>query len=746
MIAPSPRERLECLLQRFDAGRLPHAGGRTLQDHLLGTWAILCRWRQPDWVCEAGAFHSVYGTDVYEGQLVPASERDRVRAAIGEAAERLVYLFSMMSRRAFVQRIETMDEIPATEMGIPCRGDVGGRHEDATRSEVIALLVLLMANEAEQACASDRGPSLWVGRASALAVKARGSNFPVPPVFNECRARVLPEDESTARDAYRTGLVAMRTNRRDARPHLARAAALLPCVGEPAVWLAYLDLQEGDLAAAAGRAAQAREIFEQWGVAWDKRMSWKQWTWVASFIVQHAAASVELGPLPSPNADALRRFPDVLRRGTTHEVFLGTRASDDAPRGSARLQSYLASFATNASDPLMKVYPALPAKPWHDADAFPLARALTDDYDVIRSEILALDQGAFVPESEKIARTGSWDVLFLFERGRKHEVVCEACPVTTRILEEHGAVRTMAGLIYVSRLRPGTHIVPHCGPTNVRLRCHLGIQVPEGNCGIRVEGQSRRWVQGGCIVFDDFLQHEAWNHARTDRIVLIVDLWHPDLEPEEIAVLEGLHRYAAAHAISLSKYWRANDQARSAAAVPRRGADESAAEYLRRLESLGTLLFHGSPHRGIEVLEPRRASDEAGGAWYNDAAVYAVPAVIAVGRAILPRRDLVSGYWEISASRDRHQSGGPLLTVSPNVELGGGSVYIVEKRNFHGSTALHEWKCAEPVRVLVEVPVTVDDYVVLGGRIARAPERDSRSAQQVGSDTPDGNTSASTLP
>jgi len=47
--------------------------------------------------------------------------------------------------------------------------------------------------------------------------------------------------------------------------------------------------------------------------------------------------------------------------------------------------------------------------------------------------------------------------------------------------------------------------------------------------------------------------------------VLIVDLWHPDLTPAEIAFLEGLHRYGAHQADSLTAYWaaKADSQAKA---------------------------------------------------------------------------------------------------------------------------------------------------------------------------------------
>jgi aspartyl/asparaginyl beta-hydroxylase (cupin superfamily) len=65
-------------------------------------------------------------------------------------------------------------------------------------------------------------------------------------------------------------------------------------------------------------------------------------------------------------------------------------------------------------------------------------------------------------------------------------------------------------------------------------------------------------------VFDDFFEHEAWNHTPHDRIVLIVDLWHPGLSPVEVRLLDGLHRYQVAQAGRLGRYFAANERGRSA--------------------------------------------------------------------------------------------------------------------------------------------------------------------------------------
>jgi aspartate beta-hydroxylase len=205
------------------------------------------------------------------------------------------------------------------------------------------------------------------------------------------------------------------------------------------------------------------------------------------------------------------------------------------------------------------VYPDLPSRPWHDPAGFSIVDYLESHFREIRAELLAVTD--FHPESERIGRTGDWDVAFLYERGRRNDDTCAACPVTTRGIETHPTVRTLAGLIYVSRMRAHTHIDAHRGPTNLRVRCHLGLEVPDGDCSLRVGDEVRRWTEGRCLVFDDYFEHEAWNHTDEDRVVLIVDLWHPGLSDTEVTLLEGLQTYAHVHAERLGRYWSANARA-----------------------------------------------------------------------------------------------------------------------------------------------------------------------------------------
>ena len=62
---------------------------------------------------------------------------------------------------------------------------------------------------------------------------------------------------------------------------------------------------------------------------------------------------------------------------------------------------------------------------------------------------------------------------------------------------------------------------------------HLPLVVPE-NCGqLRVGNESRTWREGELLIFDDSIEHEAWNHSEHDRIVLIFEVWRPELTAEE---------------------------------------------------------------------------------------------------------------------------------------------------------------------------------------------------------------------
>lgn len=63
--------------------------------------------------------------------------------------------------------------------------------------------------------------------------------------------------------------------------------------------------------------------------------------------------------------------------------------------------------------------------------------------------------------------------------------------------------------------------------------------VPD-RCAFRVGGETREWRVGEAFVFDDTIEHEAWNDSDSIRAVLIIDVWNPYLTEVERTMLRHL--------------------------------------------------------------------------------------------------------------------------------------------------------------------------------------------------------------
>jgi aspartyl/asparaginyl beta-hydroxylase (cupin superfamily) len=48
------------------------------------------------------------------------------------------------------------------------------------------------------------------------------------------------------------------------------------------------------------------------------------------------------------------------------------------------------------------------------------------------------------------------------------------------------------------------------------------------------------WQEGKCLVFDDSFEHEVWNKSDSERVVLLIQFWHPDLTEAEVWALKEL--------------------------------------------------------------------------------------------------------------------------------------------------------------------------------------------------------------
>lgn len=149
---------------------------------------------------------------------------------------------------------------------------------------------------------------------------------------------------------------------------------------------------------------------------------------------------------------------------------------------------------------------------------------------------------------------GQWRVFYLYNQGRKIEANCQLCPIATGTVErlDNFLKGNLFSFAMFSVLRPGSAIEPHTGPCNYRLRCHLSLHAPPGYF-LQVARTTVEWKTGQVFVFDDSLVHRVWHspqdsvHHISDtpthsgcRVVLIVDIWHPQVELLERRALNAM--------------------------------------------------------------------------------------------------------------------------------------------------------------------------------------------------------------
>ncbi|CAH0695101.1 unnamed protein product [Spodoptera exigua] len=177
----------------------------------------------------------------------------------------------------------------------------------------------------------------------------------------------------------------------------------------------------------------------------------------------------------------------------------------------------------------------LKSRPWWNIEQTPytkLARALEKSWKEILKEGEAA-KALYEKEKEGLKERGEWSQLDLFVRGQEIPNRCKRAPVTCSIVRsEVAASGCRRGQIKFSAMEAGTHVRPHVGPTNCRLRMHLGLSNTKDTY-IRVDQETRQWKVGKTFMFDDSFEHEVWHNGTGTRLVLIVDVWHPDLTPAE---------------------------------------------------------------------------------------------------------------------------------------------------------------------------------------------------------------------
>jgi aspartate beta-hydroxylase len=206
-------------------------------------------------------------------------------------------------------------------------------------------------------------------------------------------------------------------------------------------------------------------------------------------------------------------------------------------------------------EPALFYFPRLPAYGYYDRAHFPWLAHLEAATDMIRGEletVLQEDRIDFVPYIQRppgapvnqwgeLNHSPKWSTFFLWRDGARQDRNCERCPRTTALLESLPIAhqRGFGPTAMFSVLAPGAHIPAHTGSANTRLICHLPLILP-GQCSFRVGNETRDWRMGEAWVFDDTIEHEAWNRSDQTRVILIFDIWNPLLTPAERELIETM--------------------------------------------------------------------------------------------------------------------------------------------------------------------------------------------------------------
>lgn len=575
-------------LEHHGANKLPHSGNRSLAEHLWGTLEILQRWSQNSTLCKAGLFHSCYSTDVYRHGMFNPGQRDKVRALIGKESEELVFTFCTIDRKDLSKKLNNLKFIP--DDGLAIKNFRSGQSEQISKNMIAELIILEMANIADQSTNEGEEPALWLSKIVTLGRIGRPFFVYIPPVLDNLTYPLTPEDEALSWKHYTKGVALLRDDIEAAYQELENSIILNPWVGEPRLLFVLAKLLLCDFENLSVEVQKALGSLQTLGTSWDKRRTWHHWIALGEWL-RHMAREAARRPFqiknwlaanesiirsepfrlvglkmtlpqsqPAASDPGKKYLPDLYgETGSKLELKDGERKLEGWPR----FETYIKSFLENRDNAAMLKYPGLFAKPFHQSADYQAAAVLENAYSIIKKEFYNIVAGGgFQAEMEPIKRTGSWNVFMLFEKGVKNVKNCEKCPETVRIIESIPSVRTHLGLAYFSVMAPRTHIQAHRGPTNMRIRCHLGLEIPK-DCGIRVCNENKSWQEGKCLIFDDSLDHEVWNDSNKKRIVLIVDLWHPDLTAIEVRALEGLYRYIRTSNDGTDRYLKRNEEGRA---------------------------------------------------------------------------------------------------------------------------------------------------------------------------------------
>jgi tetratricopeptide (TPR) repeat protein len=257
-------------------------------------------------------------------------------------------------------------------------------------------------------------------------------------------------------------------------------------------------------------------------------------------------------PEPMKPAVAYARRKRDDHRGALEQRLIASLPPDLDSAERARAERFISNRSSRTrhyhQEPSDFHYPGLREIEVHDRAQFTGLEALEEATADIRAEfdaLIAAEAAEMVPyiqypdrvpmrQWKELNHNPKWTAIHLLQNGRRIDANARHCPKTLEAVA-HMDQPQVAGAspnAMFSLLAPRTRIPPHTGVANTRLVCHLPLIVPP-DCGFRVGETIREWRPGEAFVFDDTIEHEAWNDSDQLRVVLIIDLWPPALGPND---------------------------------------------------------------------------------------------------------------------------------------------------------------------------------------------------------------------
>uniref|UniRef100_A0A914BWT2 Aspartyl/asparaginy/proline hydroxylase domain-containing protein n=1 Tax=Acrobeloides nanus TaxID=290746 RepID=A0A914BWT2_9BILA len=143
---------------------------------------------------------------------------------------------------------------------------------------------------------------------------------------------------------------------------------------------------------------------------------------------------------------------------------------------------------------------------------------LEDNYDMILDNCQkALNCAYLWKRNEEL--TSTWFVFPLINQGVWQEAQCRVCSDLVKLLHKLDSllVDCVFGNVFISMLPANASISEHRGMTNVRLRCHYGVEVPKDteNCFMMVGDEKFNWEDGRCVVIDDSFKYRITSGVTT---------------------------------------------------------------------------------------------------------------------------------------------------------------------------------------------------------------------------------------